>query len=130
MLGRTPHEAWNRYAAPLQQALGCIAPGRFVLQGLTAGLRAQSDSIVTLNDVRLVPLKGPFSVHIGRGLLASPVVVRLGDFHRAHIPTGYIDFTAIVRFAIVELGVDPLAPAWESILEAAEPAFDQSERGR
>lgn len=184
MLGRTPHEAWNRFENPLQQALGCIAPGRFIVRGLTAGLRAESDYIVTLNDMRLVPLKGPFSLrvvagqvvrfleerlergrpryrvltvaytygfafsddrgdhelltfhwnrdrvspvlfpsghlHIGRGLLANPTPIRPGAFHSAHIPTGYLDFPAIVRFAIVELGVAPLTPAWGSILAEAE----------
>lgn len=67
-------------------------------------------------------------LHIGRGLLANPAPVRSDDFHRAHIPTGYIDFTAIVRFAIVELGVAPLTPAWASRLEHAVAALPLTER--
>lgn len=168
----------------MQQALACIALGRFIVQGQTAGLRVETDYIVTLNDMRLVPLKGSSSLrivagqvvrfleerlergraryrvltiaytygfvvsdergdhelltfhwsrdrvpplmfpaghlHIGRELLATPEIVRPSDFHRAHIPTGYLDFTAIVRFAIVELGVAPLTPAWGSMLSEAE----------
>ena len=187
MLGRTLYEAWIRYADSLQDALQCIAPGRFVLRGPKAGLRDDADYAVTLNDMDSVPLKAPTPLHlvagqiiriheanperrceryrvltvaytygfvlqddrgehelltfhwnrdripfrsipaghlhIGRGILATPTAVRSGDFHNAHVPTGYVEFSAIVRFAIAELGVTPLTQSWASILEGAEAAF-------
>lgn len=67
MFGRTPYEAWIRYADPLQDALQCIAPGRFVLRGSQAGLRNASDYAVTLNDMDSVPLKGPSPLHLVAG---------------------------------------------------------------
>jgi hypothetical protein len=36
----------------------------------------------------------PGHLHVGRGLLAHPTVIRPGDFQNAHIPTGFIAFTA------------------------------------
>jgi hypothetical protein len=39
-------------------------------------------------------------LHIGRGLLASPTVIRPGDFQNAHVPTAHVPFSAVVRFAI------------------------------
>jgi len=43
---------------------------------------------------------------------------------RRHIPGGWVSLHAVVRFAIVELGVRPLRPDWERILdrEVAEAA--------
>ena len=55
-------------------------------------------------------------LHVGSILLARPTVIRPDDFHNAHIPTGPISFPALVRFAIVELGVTPLVADWESVL--------------
>jgi hypothetical protein len=59
-------------------------------------------------------------LHIGPGLLAAPTVVRPRDFHTAHIPTGYISFAAVVRFAIAELGVIPQNRDWVSALWNSE----------
>jgi hypothetical protein len=64
-------------------------------------------------------------LHIGPGLLANPTPIRLGDFHNAHIPTERVSFEAVVRFAIVELGVQPLFEDWEPRLKATETAFLQ-----
>ncbi len=36
---------------------------------------------------------------------------------RRHIPTGPLSLHAVVRFAIAELGVRPLRPDWEPIVE-------------
>ena len=66
------------------------------------------------------PAIPPGHVHIGRRLLANPTVIRPGDFQNAHIPTGFISFTTVIRFAIAELGVDPITKNWESILASAE----------
>jgi hypothetical protein len=65
-------------------------------------------------------------LHIGRGILATPTAIKSGDFHNAHIPTGYVEFPAIVRFAIAELGVTSLTQSWAPILEGAEAAFQLS----
>jgi hypothetical protein len=62
-------------------------------------------------------------LHIGPGLLANPTVIRPGDFHNAHIPTERVSFEAVVRFAIVELGVEPLRNDWRTALKATEDAF-------
>jgi hypothetical protein len=62
-------------------------------------------------------------LHIGPGLLAHPTPIRAGDFHNAHIPTGRVSFESVVRFAIIELGVEPLREDWESALKKTEDAF-------
>lgn len=62
----------------------------------------------------------PGHLHVGRGLLANSTVIRPGDFQNAHIPTGFITFAAVVRFAITELGVAPLTKDWNLVLAAAE----------
>jgi hypothetical protein len=64
-------------------------------------------------------------LHVGPGLLATPTVIRPGDFHKAHIPTKRISFEAIVRFAITELNVRPQQAAWETTLAASEAAFEE-----
>jgi hypothetical protein len=66
------------------------------------------------------PAIPPGHVHIGRSLLANPTVIRPGDFQNAHIPTGFIPFTTVVRLAIAELGVIPITRNWESILASAD----------
>jgi hypothetical protein len=184
LVGRTPYEAWVRYVTPLREALRCLTPGRFVLRESPAGIRANTEYSVALNNMNSVPLKGPsrifliagqtvrihdshstnpheryrviplsytygFSIgkgrgehelltfhwnaegnpsniipnahlHIGPGLLAAPTVVRPRDFHNAHVPTGYITFAAVVRFAIAELGVIPQNRDWVSVLWNSE----------
>lgn len=37
-----------------------------------------------------------------------------------HVPTGFVSAAAVIRFAIVELGVRPLRSDWDSVLEEAE----------
>jgi hypothetical protein len=59
-------------------------------------------------------------VHIGPALLANPTAIRPGNFHKAHVPTGHLPFAAVVRFAIVELGVAPHARDWCAILRRSE----------
>lgn len=62
----------------------------------------------------------PGHLHIGVGLLARPTPIRPGDFHHAHIPTGRISLESVIRFAIIELGVNPLNPDWIQILDDTE----------
>jgi hypothetical protein len=64
-------------------------------------------------------------LHIGPGLLSKTAPIRPKDFHKAHIPTERLSFEAIVRFAIVELGVKPDNKHWQTTLEASELAFKE-----
>lgn len=41
-----------------------------------------------------------------------------------HIPTGQVSLEAVVRFAIQELGVQPLRPDWEQVLDAGQREFE------
>lgn len=76
--------------------------------------------------------------HQGRGVLAyhwhpngpSPVThphLHVGgrttpiDLRKAHLPTGQVSLVAVVRMAIAELGVAPLRPDWQAVLDRAEP---------
>lgn len=43
---------------------------------------------------------------------------------KQHIPTGRVSLESVVRFAIVELGVRPLRPNWERVLDAGQAGFD------
>jgi hypothetical protein len=41
-----------------------------------------------------------------------------------HIPTGRVSLESVIRFAIQELGVRPLRPDWERILDDGQAAFE------
>jgi hypothetical protein len=43
-------------------------------------------------------------------------VVRPGEAHKIHVPTGEVSLVDVVRLAITELGVEPRREDWESIL--------------
>jgi len=58
--------------------------------------------------------------HIGPAITAGQTVLRPGDLHRAHIPTGQISLPAVIRLAISEFGVTPLHDDWAARLEATE----------
>lgn len=70
------------------------------------------------------PLPGnpypPGHLHIGKGLLAQPTFMRRGDFHHAHIPTGRVSMESVIRFAIMELEVEPLERNWSHVLADSE----------
>ncbi|HUG16929.1 MAG TPA: hypothetical protein VMM78_18115 [Thermomicrobiales bacterium] len=51
-------------------------------------------------------------------MIASTAPVRPTTFHRAHIPTGQVFIDDVVRFAIADLGVEPLRSDWDSVLAA------------
>ncbi len=58
--------------------------------------------------------------HIGPAITSGQTVLRPGDLHRAHIPTGMISLSAVIRLAIAEFGVFPLHEDWAARLDAAE----------
>lgn len=41
-----------------------------------------------------------------------------------HVPTGRVSLESVIRFAIQELGVRPLRPDWEQVLDAGQAKFD------
>lgn len=46
------------------------------------------------------------------------------DLHRTHIPTGRVSIEDVIRFAITELGVEPLRDDWEQVLESAQSVHE------
>jgi hypothetical protein len=79
--------------------------------GFTIGTEHGLEDILTFHWTHERPASNAVArghLHIGRALLARPTPIRLGDFHNAHVPTGYHSFASAVRFAIRELGVMPL----------------------
>jgi hypothetical protein len=55
-------------------------------------------------------------LHIGSALLARDNRGALAHVHKKHVPTGIVSFSAVIRFLIEELGVEPLRPNWDEIL--------------
>ncbi len=49
------------------------------------------------------------------------------DLRKAHVPTGRIPLEAVIRFAIEEVGVEPLRADWRALLEETERAFREAE---
>lgn len=45
------------------------------------------------------------------------------DLSRVHLPTPRVSLEAVLRFAIDELGVEPLREDWRAVLEASERAY-------
>ncbi len=45
------------------------------------------------------------------------------DLHRTHIPTGRVALEDVIRFAIMELGVEPKRADWERVLSDAQEAY-------
>ncbi|MBA2278253.1 MAG: hypothetical protein H0W06_10875 [Chloroflexia bacterium] len=68
-------------------------------------------------------------VHIGPALLGGQTVLRPGDLHRAHIPTGRISLPAVIRLAISEFRVFPLLDDWEFRLSATEALLSAEAHG-
>jgi hypothetical protein len=64
-------------------------------------------------------------LHVGSALLSESTPIRPRDFHRAHIPTGQVGLSSVVRLAITEFSVQPLIEDWESVIEHAERESDQ-----
>lgn len=61
-------------------------------------------------------------VHIGPALSRRDSVVRAGEAHKIHLPTGEVSLVNVVRLAITELGVEPRRDDWATILRQPSPA--------
>jgi hypothetical protein len=55
-------------------------------------------------------------VHIGPAMSRRDSVIRAGEAHKIHLPTGEVSLADVLRLAITELGVEPRRDDWESIL--------------
>ena len=55
-------------------------------------------------------------VHIGPALSRRDSVVRHGEAHKIHVPTGEVSLAGVLRLAITELGVEPRREDWDAIL--------------
>lgn len=53
---------------------------------------------------------------------SRPGPVRIQRKH--HVPTDRVSLESVVRFAIQDLGVRPLRPDWEQVLDAGQADFD------
>ncbi|MBA2693981.1 MAG: hypothetical protein H0U65_16060 [Rubrobacter sp.] len=59
-------------------------------------------------------------LHIGAGIGSSP-----GLLDKKHIPTGRIPFEDIIKFAILEPGVEPKREDWREVLSETRAAFEE-----
>jgi hypothetical protein len=66
--------------------------------------------------------------HIGPAITAGQTVLRPGDLHRAHIPTGHVSLPAVIRLAISEFGAVPLLDDWDARLSSCEAMLLGGER--
>ncbi len=64
-------------------------------------------------------LQGPVPLALGR---REPVP--LNDLH---LPTGYVTIEEVIRFCIVDLGVEPLSKEWDAILTESYEKFKVEE---
>ena len=67
--------------------------------------------------------------HIGPAITAGQTVLRPGDLHRVHIPTGQISLPAVIRLAISEFGVTPLHDDWAARLHTADAVLSAEPHG-
>lgn len=58
-------------------------------------------------------------VHIGPAMSRRDSVVRAGEAHKIHLPTGEVSLSDVIRLAITELGVELRRDDWEPILSRA-----------
>jgi hypothetical protein len=58
-------------------------------------------------------------VHIGPAMSRRDSVVRAGEAHKIHLPTGEVSLANVLRLAISELEVEPRRDDWEAILTQA-----------
>jgi len=90
-------------------------PSRFVAR--SSGYRcelAHADGSMILayhwHPVGVSPVTWPH-LHLAGQVAAIP-------FDKAHLPTGPVTLQDVLRFAIVDLGVEPLRPDWRDVLAA------------
>ncbi len=55
-------------------------------------------------------------VRIGPAMSRHDSVVRTGEAHKIHLPTGEVSLADVLRLAITELGVEPRREDWDAIL--------------
>lgn len=60
---------------------------------------------------------------VGTPHMHVPAQTALHDLHHAHFPTGRVSFESVIRFAIEEFGVVPLANDYRQRLAEAEARF-------
>jgi hypothetical protein len=91
-------------------------------------------SVETLSYIyEIRPVDGPsiieFHWHpVGRSLVSwphlhLPAYTTPVNLSRAHVPMGHVTRQAVLRFAIDELGVEPLREDWRAVLDATERAY-------
>ena len=64
-------------------------------------------------------------LHIESGLVDQNGPFNPDTFSKYHIPTERISIEAVVRFAIEELGVEPISSNWESVLNRGQEVFNR-----
>jgi len=67
-------------------------------------------------------------LHVGSGLIDSNGPFLPDTLHKRHIPTGRVSIEAVVRFAIEELGSEPVRDDWDKVLEVGHALFNRSRR--
>jgi len=67
-------------------------------------------------------------LHVGVALLLPETPILSGVLHKRHIPTGRISIENIVRFAIEELGAEPLIDTWHDVLDQGQQQFNSYRR--
>jgi hypothetical protein len=55
-------------------------------------------------------------LHVGPALTRHDSIVRPGQAHRIHLPTGEVALADVIRLAITEFGVVPRRDDWEAIV--------------
>jgi len=78
-------------------------------------LRAEGQTLLAYHwhSVGASPVTTPH-LHLG-GTLAGI------DLSKAHLPTGHVALQDVLRFAIIDLGVEPLRDDWDAILAGSWP---------
>lgn len=59
-------------------------------------------------------------MHLGAGIGAN-----LGTLEKTHIPTGRIALEDVIKFAILELGVEPRRDDWREVLSETRAASEE-----
>lgn len=58
-------------------------------------------------------------LHVGRAVVSDKTLVMPDRFHKVHVPTGHVTLAAVIRLAIEEFRVKPLARRWREALARA-----------
>lgn len=55
-------------------------------------------------------------LHVGAAITTGQTVVRPGDFHKVHIPTGRVSLEAMIWLLIEQFNATPLNSNWRSVI--------------